>query len=115
MQKVEERIRKIYQKNKIEVDDDYIKNAMKNKKRVKRYMRLYKQEEIDSMQEILGKQHDNYYFTRKELDFVSKIDLFDPYMISVAKEIWKQKDNTKMLEIYLRILEKEGVTNVSSN
>ena len=83
---------------------------MKNKKRVKGDMRLYKQEEIDSMQEILGKQHDNYYFTREELDFVSKIDLFDPYMISVAKEIWKQKDNPKMLKMYLAILEKEGVT-----
>lgn len=115
MQKVEEKIEKSIKKNKIEVDDDYIKNAMKNKKRVKGDMRLYKQEEIDSMQEILGKQHDNYYFTREELDFVSKIDLFDPYMISVAKEIWKQKDNPKMLKMYLAILEKEGVTNDSNN
>lgn len=114
MKKVEEKIRKIYQKNKIKVDDDYIQNAMRNKKRVQDFMRLYKQEEIDSMQEILGKQHNDYYFTQEELEFVSKMDLFDPYMINVAKEIWKQKDNPKMLKMYLAILEKEGIANVNN-
>lgn len=33
MQEIENKIRKIYQKNKIEVDDDYIQNIMENEKK----------------------------------------------------------------------------------
>ena len=71
-------------------------------------MRTYKNEEIDSMNEIFGKDYNNKVFTEKELEFASKMDLFDRYMINVAKEIWKVKDNTKVLKAYLKILENEG-------
>ncbi len=109
-----EKIKNVYKKHSIRADNETLDLILKDKKRTKALTRLYKQEEIKSMQEILEKETNDYYFTQKELEFVSKIDLFDPYMINVAKEIWKQKDNPKMLKMYLAILEKEGATNVSN-
>lgn len=103
-----EKVKQIYQKFNVNVGEDYINEIMKNKERVEGLMRTYKDEEIDSMNEIFGKDYNNKVFTEKELEFVSKMDLFDRYMIEVAKEIWKVKDNTKVLKTYLKILENEG-------
>lgn len=110
-----EKVKQIYKKYGASVNEDAIQSILKNKPRTKQLMRLYKNEEIDSMQQILGKNQNDYYFSKQELEFVSKIDLFDPYMIKIAKEIWKAKNNPELLNLYLKILEKEGVTNVSSN
>lgn len=104
MQEIEKKIRKIYQKNKIEVDDDYIQNAMKNEKRVKDFMRLYKEEEIDSMNYILGKHYTNKYFTEFELKALSKIDLFDRKVIEICKIIWANKDNEEKLRSFQKQL-----------
>ena len=49
----------------------------------------------------------NKVFTQLEIEFASKMDLFDPYIIEVAKEIWKQKDNPKILKIFLNIAKNE--------
>lgn len=103
-----EKVKQIYQKFNVNVGEDYIDEIMKNKERVEGLMRTYKDEEIDSMNEIFGKDYNNRVFTEKELEFASKMDLFDRYMINVAKEIWKVKDNTKVLKAYLKILENEG-------
>lgn len=104
---IKEKIKKIYQKNKVSVDDDYIECKMKDKEKVKQFTRLYKNEEIDSMNTIFEKDYTNKYFTQEELEFASKMDLFDPYMIKVAKMIWKQKDNPQMLNNFLIIAKKE--------
>lgn len=103
-----EKIKQIYQKFNVNVGEEYIDEIMKNKERLESLMRTYKDEEIDSMNEIFGKDYSNKVFTEKELEFASKMDLFDRYMINVAKEIWKVKDNTKVLKAYLKILENEG-------
>ena len=50
---IKEMIRKVYQKNGIQVDDDYIEYKMKDEQKVKAFMRLYKQEEMDSMNYIV--------------------------------------------------------------
>lgn len=97
--KKREMIKQVYQKMKIQVDEDYMDNIMKNEKRVKDFMRLYK-EEIDSMNEILGKPSDNKYFTEFELEAMSKIDLFNREAIKFAKLIWQNKNTeTKLNEI----------------
>ena len=98
-----EKIKQIYQKFNVNVGEEYIDEIMKNKERLESLMRTYKDEEIDSMNEIFGKDYSNKVFTEKELEFASKMDLFDRYMINVAKEIWKVKDNTKVLKAYLKI------------
>ena len=61
---IKEMIRKVYKKNGIQVDDDYIEYKMKDEKNVKGFIRLYKQEEMDSMNYILVKDKDNKVFTK---------------------------------------------------
>lgn len=94
---IKNKIQKIYKKNKIKVSDEYIENATKDKKRVKNYMRLYKEEEIDSMNYILGKPLTNKTFTKFELEAMSKIDLFD-------RIIWENRNNPEKLDQFLQQL-----------
>ena len=100
-----EKIKKIYEKNNIKVSEDYIDNVMKDKDRVKDFMRMYKQEEIWSMNEILGKPHDNNYFTEFELEVCSKVDLFNRNVIKWSKLIWQNRDNEEELDKICQILE----------
>lgn len=102
-----EKIKQIYQKLDIIVDDEIIDGILKNEETVKGLMRIYKDEEIDSMNYIFGKPHDNKYFTEEELNFISKIDLFDRKVIRVFKIIWANKDNTEKLKGFQKILNME--------
>ena len=86
-----EKIRKIYKKNNVKVSEDYIDNIMKDEKRVKDFMKMYKQEEIWSMNEILGKPYDNKDFTEFELEVCSKIDLFNRKVVEVCKHIYENE------------------------
>jgi hypothetical protein len=88
---IKEMIRKVYKKNGIQVDDDYIEYKMKDEKNVKGFMRLYKQEEMDSMNYILGKDKDNKVFTKFELEAMNKIDLFNRKVVEVCKIIWEKE------------------------
>ncbi len=101
-----EMIKQIYQKENITVDEDYINNVMKNKQRVQDFMRLYKEEEIEAMNEILGKPFNNKYFTKFELEAMSKINLFDRQIIKWAKLIWKNKDDELKLDEIIKYLNK---------
>ena len=91
-------IKKVYQKNGIQVDDDYIEYKMKDEQKVKDFIRLYKQEEIDSMNYILRKPENNSVFTKFELKAMSIIDLFDRKVVEISRIIWDNKDDTKRLE-----------------
>lgn len=99
-----EKIKRIYQKREIKVSDEYIENAMKDKKRVEAFMREYKQEEIDSMNYILGKPYNNLTFTKFELEAMSKIDLFNKKVIKICKIIWDNRDNEEKLNQFLNQL-----------
>ena len=104
---IKEKIKKIYQEKGIIVSDDYIENAIKDKKRVNDYMRIYKQEEMESMNYILGKSKDNKIFTEFELEFLNRIDLFDKKVVDICKTFWDNKDNTERLEKFMKIINKE--------
>lgn len=67
-------------------------------------MREYKQEEINSMNYILGKPYDNLTFTKFELEAMSKIDLFNKKVIKICKIIWDNKDNEEKLNQFLKQL-----------
>ena len=84
-------IRKVYQKSGIQVDDDYIEYKMKDKKKVEQFKILYKQEEIESMNYILGKPLDNTIFTKDEIEMCSKIDLFNRRTVEMCKNIYKKE------------------------
>lgn len=97
---IKEKIKKIYQKNNIIVDDDYIENAMKDKERVKGFIRLYKEEEIENMNYIFEKDKNNKYFSEFELELASKLNLFNRKVIEMCREFHKNIDNNgKLMEI----------------
>ena len=95
------------QKNGIQVDDDYIEYKMQDKKKVKDFMILYKQEEIESMNYIFGKPESNNKFTKFELKAISKIDLFDRKVVNVCKYIWENRNDDEKLEEILKMLKEE--------
>ncbi len=95
---VKDMIKKVYQKSGVQVDDDYIEYKMKDEEKVKDFIRLYKQEEIASMNYILRKPENNKVFTKFELEAMSIIDLFDRKVIEISRIIWDNKDDTKRLE-----------------
>lgn len=88
---IKEMIRKVYQKNGVQVDDDYIEYKMKYKQTVKDFMRLYKQEEMDSMNYILGKDKDNKVFTKEELELMNTINLFNRKVVEACKIIYEKE------------------------
>lgn len=98
-----EKIRKIYQKNGMEIKDKDIEMILRDEIRTKDFMRLYKQEEMDSMNYILGKPKDNLYFTKEELELMNTIDLFNRKLVDVCKIIWENKDDKEKLEHLLKI------------
>lgn len=104
---IKEKIKKVYQKNGIKVDDEYIECKMKDKEKVEQFMRIFKQEEIESMNYILGKPESNLLFTKEELELCSKVDLFNRQVVKVCKIIWENKDNPEKLEKFMKILNKE--------
>lgn len=111
MEEIEEKVRKIYQKNEIQVDDEYIRNKIKDKDKVEQIIRLYKQEEIESMNYIFGKPIQNNQFTKFELEAVQLIDLFDRNVLNICKVIWENRENEEKLEKFLKILNKEEACN----
>lgn len=88
---IKEMIRKVYQKNGVQVDDDYIEYKMKDKQTVKDFIRLYKQEEMDSMNYILGKDKDNKVFTKDELELMNTINLFNRKVVEAGKIIYEKE------------------------
>ncbi len=70
-------------------------------------MRLYKQEEIDSMNYIFGKPENNKKFTKFELKAISKIDLFDRKVINICKFIWENRNDDEKLKEILKMLKEE--------
>lgn len=101
-----EKIEKIYQKNNVKVSDKYIDNVMKDKKRVKEFMKLYEKEKIWSMNYIIGEPLNNKSFTNFELKAMSKIDLFNNSIIEICKNIWSYKDDEQKKQQVLKLLKK---------
>ena len=91
MSNIKEMIRKVYQKNGIEVDEDYIEYKMEDKRKIERFKELYRQEEMESMNYILGKPKNNNIFTKFELEACSKIDLFDRKTVEICKKIYEKE------------------------
>lgn len=104
-----EKIKQIYRKLDIEVGEDIIESVLYDKEKCKDMMKLYKREELESMNYILGKQDDNKYFTAFELEALSQIDLFDRKVIEICRIIWMNRNNEEKLKSFLTQLNKEGV------
>lgn len=89
--KKEEKNKKIYQKIGININEDTTKEILQDKERTKSLMRLYKQEEMDSMNYILGKDKDNKVFTKEELELMNTINLFNRKLVEACKVIYQNE------------------------
>lgn len=54
----------------------------------KSIIRIYKPEEMEAMNYILGKDKGNKTFTKFELEAMNKINLFNKKVVEVCKVIW---------------------------
>lgn len=70
---------------------------MEDKERTTSLLRMYKQEEIKSLNYILEKDENNNVFTKEELELANTIDLFDRTVLNWCKLIWKNRNNTENL------------------
>lgn len=102
---IKEKIKKYYLKHGIGIDEDYVEGILNDPERVKALMRLYKQEEIETMNYIYGKPKNNNYFTEQELKEISKIDLFDKKLVEWIKLIQQNRNNEENLKEILEALE----------
>ena len=75
----------------IEVEEDYIDEIMKDKERVNAFERLYKQEEIETMNYIIGKPYDNKVFTKFELETLNGVNLWNKKLVELIKKIWTRE------------------------
>ena len=89
---IKEKIRKVYQKYGMTVEDEMMEYIINTPERKESTIRLYKQEEIESMNYILGKPHDNLVFTKFELEACSKINLFNKKTVEICKIIYENEN-----------------------
>lgn len=100
-------IKDCYRSNGVKVDQDYIDDILKNKKRVEQFRELHEREKRWNMNYVLGKPLDNKEFTDFEVEALSKIDIFDRKLLKVCKVIWDNKDNPEKLEEFANQLNLE--------
>lgn len=110
-----EKIIKVYQKYGISINENYLEGILKNKKRVKQFIRIYKNEEIESLNYIFGKKENNYYFTKIELEVSSGLDLFDGNVLKMARKIWTKRSNKKWLKLILKALNDNNIKAFNQN
>ena len=91
---------------------EYIINTPERKESI---IRLYKQEEIESMNYILGKPMNNTIFTKFELEACSKVDLFNRTTVKICKEIWKNKENPQNVEEILKEVMNNGGPSINNS
>ena len=88
---IKEKIKKYYQKSGIILDDNTLKNIMKDKQRVYNLLKLYENEKIKSMNYILWKNEENKQFSKDEIKLASTIDLFNIKVLNICREIYRRE------------------------
>lgn len=88
---IKEKVKNYYAGMGVKVDNDYIESILKDSKRTNEIIRLYKKEEVNAMNYILGKPQNNNYFTQFELEAMSKINLFNRKVVEICKSIYAKE------------------------
>lgn len=84
---IREKIKNYYTGMGVKVDNNYIEGILKDSERTSKIIRLYKQEEVNAMNYILGKPQSNNYFTQFELEAMSEINLLNRKVVEICKSI----------------------------
>lgn len=99
-----EKIKNVYKKLGILLEDNTTNEILKGKERTENIIRIYKKEEIDSMNYIFSNPKDNKIFTKFELEAANKIDLFDRTIVEWCKLIWDNRNNETNIDEILKAL-----------
>lgn len=76
-------------------------------------MRIFSKEEMKIIYYILGKDINDKWLSEEELKFVKDFDFTDKNLPGVAKQIWDNRNNPKLLTIFVKIAEQENETKIA--
>lgn len=99
------RIKNYYKSENIKVDDEFVSGVIADINRANRLIKFFEPIEIKSMNYIYGKDENNKYFTKNEIEIVSQVNLFDKNVVNLYKIIWDNRNNTEKLNKFIRELE----------
>lgn len=91
-------IKDCYRSNKVKVDQDYLNDILKDKKRIEQFKELHKRIKIWNMNYILGKPLENTEFKDIELKELSRLNLFNNKLLIFYKYIYENRNNSEKLE-----------------
>ncbi len=72
-------------------------------------IRIYKNEELQVLNEMFKKDKNNKTFTYEELEFANKFDLTDKPIAKIAGIVWKYRNNKKALLQIKKMLEQNEI------
>lgn len=76
-------------------------------------MRIFSKEEMKIINYILGKDENDKYITEEELDFVKDFDFTDKCLPSIAKKVWDNRNNPKLLKLFIKIAKQEDENEIA--
>ena len=76
-------------------------------------MRIFSKEEMKIINYILGKDENDKYITEDELDFVKDFDFTDKCLPSIAKKVWDNRNNPKLLKLFIKIAKQEDENEIA--
>lgn len=70
-------------------------------------MRIFSKEEMKIIYYILNKDEKDKWLSEEELDFVKDMDFTDKSLPDVAKQVWDNRNNFKLLKLFKEISKRE--------
>lgn len=76
-------------------------------------MRIFSKEEMKIIYYILGKDINDKWLSEEELEFVKDMDFTDKSLPGVAKQIWDNRNNPKLLKTFVKIAKQENENEIA--
>lgn len=76
-------------------------------------MRIFSKEEMKIIYYILGKDINDKWLSEEELKFVKDFDFTDKNLPGVAKQIWDNRNNPKLLKVFIKIAKQENDSEIT--
>lgn len=76
-------------------------------------MRIFSKEEMKIIYYILGKDINNKWLSEEELDFVKDFDFTDKSLPNIAKQVWDNRNNPKLLTTFVKIAKQENENEIA--
>ena len=76
-------------------------------------MKIFSKDEMKIINYILNKDENDKYLTKEELDFVKDFDFTDRSLPSTAKQVWDNRNNPKLLKVFIKIAKQESDSEIT--